>query len=122
MENEDYSSLGIDLSTSTKSIDVLVMADTGCQSCLAGMKIINELGLKEPELIPVTLKMHAANGNGIKILGAAILRISGINDKGKRAENRQMTYTTVCSDKLFLSREACIALGIIPDYWKHMDP
>ena len=52
MENEDYISLGIDLSTSTKSIDVLAMADTGFQGCLAGMRIIHKL----------TLKMYAANG------------------------------------------------------------
>ena len=78
-----YNSFGIDLSTSTKSINVIAMADTGCQNCLTGMKIIHKFGLKEPELIPVTFKMHAANGNGIRILGAAILRISGMNDKGK---------------------------------------
>ena len=56
------------------------MADTGCQSCLAGMKVITKLGLKQADLIHVTLKMHAANGNGINILGSAILRITATND------------------------------------------
>ena len=81
----------------------------------AGFTVINKLGLKQSDLIPVTLKMHAANGNGIKILGATILRISGTDDHGDNIETRQMTYITDCSDKLFLSREACVALGIISD-------
>ena len=32
------------------------MADTGCQSCLAGMKVIRLLGLGERDLLPVTLR------------------------------------------------------------------
>lgn len=61
------------------------------------------------------MKMHAANNGGITILGATILRISGLNNHGEPFETRQMTYGTDNSDKLLLSREACVALGIIPD-------
>ena len=53
------------------------MADTGCQSCLAGVKSLDHLGITLQDLIPVSLKMHAANNKGIGILGAAILRFSG---------------------------------------------
>lgn len=52
------------------------MADTGCQSCLAGVQVIHKLGLTKSDLIPLTMKMHAANNGGITILGATILRIS----------------------------------------------
>ena len=41
------------------------------------MKVIQHLGLCEDDLIPVTMQMHAANNNGIKILGAIILRFTG---------------------------------------------
>ena len=61
----------------------------------------------------VSMKMHDANGKGINILGAAILRLSGKSPNGEPRETRQITYITDNSDKLFLSREACIALGII---------
>ena len=91
------------------------MADTGCQSCLAGIKIAHRLGLNEGNLIPVTLKMHAANNRNIKILGATILRFSGTNSAGEMLKTRQVVYITDSSDKLFLSREACTALGIITD-------
>ena len=89
------------------------MADTGCQSCLVGMKAMHLLGLRKSDLIPVTLRMHAANNNGIKILGAVVLRFSGRSHSGEILETRQIVYVTSDTDKLFLSREACTALGMI---------
>ena len=58
--------------------------------------------------------MHAANKHGINILGAAILRFSGKTSNGIR-ESRQIFYVTDVDNKVFLSREACISLGIISD-------
>jgi len=113
---EDYEGLGYKSLFPFKPRTVLVpaMADTGCQSCLAGIKVLHKLGLTERNLIPVTLKMHAANNKGIKILGAAVLRLSGKGPDGSM-ETRQIVYVTDNSDKLFLSREACTALGMISE-------
>ena len=111
---EDYTALGFKPTTKrSKEIEVSAMADTGCQSCLASMKIIERLGLQKNDLIPVTMRMHAANNNGIKILGAVIMRFTGRSKTGKKLENQQVVYVTRDSDKLFLSRETCTALGII---------
>ena len=60
------------------------------------------------------MEMHTANDNGIKILGAVILRLTGNSTNGKNVQTRQITYVTDESDKLFISREACVKLGIIP--------
>jgi len=57
--------------------------------------------------------MHAVNNNGIKILGAVILRFSGRSPSGATLESQQIVYVTSDSDKLFLSWEACTALGMI---------
>ena len=57
--------------------------------------------------------MHTANNQQIHILGAIILRISGKNTLGNIVETRQLTYVTNESDKLFLSKGACIDLGMI---------
>lgn len=89
------------------------MADTSCQSCLAGLKVIHNLGLVESGLIPVTMRMNTATNSGIRILGAILLRLSSRDPRGQLLEMRQMTYITPSSDKLFLSREACVDLGII---------
>ena len=110
---EDHEYFGFTLTSTPKPIQVDTMADTGCQSCLAGIKVIQKLGLDRTDLIPVTMKMHAANNNSITILGAVILRISGRDQSGSMVETRQITYVTDASDKLFLSKEACTVLGMI---------
>ena len=89
------------------------MADTGCQSCLASMNVDRRLGLCEGDLIPVTICMHAANNNGIKIIGVVILRFSGQSTSRQSLQTCQIVYVTHDSDKLFLSQEACTALGLI---------
>ena len=71
---DDYRALGYKPVVSKPHTAKLTsMADTGCQSCLAEMKVIHLLGLFESNLLPVTLRMHAANNNGIKILCAIVL-------------------------------------------------
>ena len=75
------------------------MADTGCQSCLVGIKAVSHLGLRAEDLIPVSMKMHAANNNSIKILGAVILQFSGKSASGNHMESRQITYVTDASDQ-----------------------
>lgn len=116
-DNRDYRDFGIKLTAQTKPLTIQGMADTGCQSCLIGMKLIKHLGLRMNDLIPVTMKMRAANGNGINILGAAILRLSGASNSkpGHLLETRQVVYVTDNSDRLFLSREACEQLCIIAE-------
>lgn len=112
---EDYADLGYEypFTGAQKSVPIVCMADTGCQSCLTGIKIIHRLGIDRNDLIPVSMKMHAANNNGINILGAFIMRLSGTDPNGKIHFSRQITYVTDNSDKMFISRECCIALGII---------
>ena len=112
---EDYSQFGLEPPQSTKTIQAPAMADTGCQSCLAGLIIIQRLGLGEEDLIPVTTQMHAANNNKIRILGAVLIEFSGTDANGERFYTRQITYVTDSSDKLFLSREGCTKLGMIPE-------
>ena len=57
----DYSALGLDTPKSPKTIQYRAIADTGCQSCLAGVKLLHKLGLQIHHLIPVTMKMTATN-------------------------------------------------------------
>ena len=113
--SEDYTSLGFDSAPNAKSAIIPAIADTGCQSCLAGVKVINRLGLYEADLIPVTMHMHTICHNGIRILGAVLLRLACRTKTDQMVETRQMTYVTDGCDKLFLSREACQALGLIKD-------
>ena len=110
---EDYKDLGFELKIRTRPLSLSAMADTGCQSCLIGIGAVSRLGLARENLIPVSMKMHAANNKDIRILGAAILRFSGRDKDQNRLETRQVVYVTDSSDKMFLSREACVALGML---------
>ena len=111
---DDYKALGFQpTSQQPRSVRLSAMADTGCQSCLASTTVLRRLGLNQKDLIPVTTRMHAANNSGIKILGAIVLRFSGTSQSGQTRETRQIVYITNDSNKLFLSRETCTALGII---------
>ena len=61
------------------------------------------------------MNMRTASNAGIRILGTVLLRISCTSSTGQFATTKQMTYVTDSLDKWFLSREACVALGIIPE-------
>ena len=121
IRREDYNHFRFPLRVPQGRSFVSAMADTGCQSCLVGLKIVKKLGLSTRDLIPVNIKMHAANNHDIRILGAAILRLSGENNKGEEQTTRQMVYVTDNTDKLFLSREACVDLGIVPNTFPAMN-
>ena len=80
------------------------MADTCCQSCLAGIKILHKIGLKQSDLIPVNMKRHAANNKDIVILGAIIVRLSGKDGENRELETIQIVYIIDSSDKFFLCK------------------
>ena len=112
----DVQNLGftpINMSVSNQ-VTYSALADTGCQSCLGGLHLLEKLGLTQSSLIPVTMYMTAANNKGIKIIGALPLRISGKSPSGETLQTRQIVYFTDSTQRFFLSKTACIDLGIIP--------
>ena len=110
---EDYKDFGVKLTIKGTQKRIQAVADTGCQSCLAGYNFARQLGFNKSLLIPVNLKMSAANKSNINVLGAVIVRFSGQNKRGKTVESRQLVYITDSTDKVYLSREACVDLGLI---------
>ena len=68
--SDDYEPLCVKVSTPTMTCPASVMAETGCQSSVAGLKLTRRLGLRLSDLILVTIRMHIATTGGIKILGA----------------------------------------------------
>ena len=80
--HKDYKALGFSLHTPSKSTSQTAMADTGCQSCLAGIIVLYRLGLTQADLIPVTMQMHAADNKSINFLGATLLRVPSTDATG----------------------------------------
>ena len=96
-----------------KKQSIIAIADTGCQSSLAGTNLLRTLGHFTSDLTPVTTKMRSANGQNIKLLGAIPIHLSGSDIHGRKFSTRQMVYITDTSGPFFLSRAACTDLGII---------
>jgi hypothetical protein len=59
--------------------------------------------------------MEASNAAPIMIDGAILLRLSGKNDKDEEVQAAVMVYVSPDSKKFYLSREAMVQLGIIPN-------
>ena len=82
------------------------IADTGCQSCLAGEELLQKLNIQKSQLIPVSMKMSAANNKSISIIGALPLRLTGTSPSGTSLTTREMVYFTETTNRLFLSKHA----------------
>lgn len=83
LHTEDYKRFDIFPGTNTHTIKARAMADTCCQSYLIGLNLVKQLGINKEKLIPVNMRMHAANNNGITILGAVFLRLTGTDSIGR---------------------------------------
>ena len=106
--NDDYLSLGVQPLSNYKSTSIQVIPDTGCQSCLAGLQLISRLEIPKSKLIPVQLRMSAANRTHISVLGAIIVRFSGYKSDGEKVTTRQVVYITDANEKNFSqSRGLC---------------
>ena len=89
----DYSVHGHTLRTEGSSPSTTALADTGCQSCLAGTKLLKGLYLEKR--IPSTLTMKSASGNQIPIWGAILARIT--------IAGKETRYVSPVANKLYLS-------------------
>lgn len=114
---DNYAALGFKAVTfKPMKTQLSAATDTGCQSCLASMKVIPCLSLCEDDLIPVTMHMHATNNHGISILGAVILQFSSCSKSGQPLESWQIIYVTNDADKLFLSWKSSAQGMISPSF------
>ena len=92
------------------------MADTGCQSYLAGLECVQNLGLRKENLIDTSYNENACcKQQGDPYTWCCHIHISGTNKLGETVETHQITYITENSDKLFLSKQACIDLGMLTE-------
>ena len=90
---EDYDHFGFPLKVPQALSFISAMADTGRQSCLAGLKVVTKPGVSIRELIPVNIKMQTANNDNICTLGTTVLSLPGKNNEGE--EQSQAIFAVV---------------------------
>ena len=80
---------------------------------LISFKILRRMGIYRKHLIPASLRMNTATCGIVNIIGCIIMRFTGTDAHGKEYETRQIVYVTDAANKIFLSFEACVALGLV---------
>ena len=111
-EKTDYDYIGAKFPRIAPSY-VTVVSDTGAQSCLWGLKDFYRYGFIKSDLLPVKHSMVAANSERINIVGAILVRLSGLDDHGRSHTAPIMVYISSSTKRFYLSREALIQLGVI---------
>ena len=112
----DYDHLNLPCPKMTPST-VSAITDTGAQSSLMGLKVFLACGFSQASMLPVKRKMYAANNEGINILGATFVRLSGTDSHGSSLETAEMVYVSDSTDLFYLNRHAMEQLHIIgPDF------
>ena len=115
---QGYEELQVQLPRVTKtSVRKAGMADSGAQMTVAGLNLVHSLGVTKRELIPLSSKVNAANNQGLGLLGGLLITISGTDMHGKLVETQQLCYISSMVHSIYLSREACLSLGIIGEYF-----
>ena len=75
-----------------KKISSTALVDTGAQMVVMGIEDVHKMGLRKSNLIPVKLKIKAANSGGMRLLGGVLVRIEGKSPSGANRTTRQIAY------------------------------
>ena len=90
--------------------------DTGAQLTVMNIKELTGLGIKQNSIFQVETGVNTVTSSAVDIVGGVFLRISAYDEMRKqRRETRQLCYVSKSIQGIYLSEEACRALGTIPE-------
>ncbi|MEL6804226.1 MAG: hypothetical protein AAFO91_10635 [Bacteroidota bacterium] len=121
VSRSSYNHLRLNAPPNERSILTTAIADTGCQSSLAGINILSELNLKPHHLFKCRMRMRSVNGQAVTIAGAIFLTVKSTNQDGVTLKTKQMVYISAQVEHLYLSKEGCAKLGLIPKNFPVVD-
>ena len=84
------------------------ICDTGAMMCVMGRSMLDALKMNKSELVKVTERLMAANGDQIALDGAVSLDLSHGDKK-----TMQMAYVSAQVKQMLLSQTACKGLGLV---------
>ena len=113
--HEDHKLLGhpIQDTSRLKSIDIAMVADTGCQSSIMPLQTVLGLGITRQDLLPVKLVMRGAIQEDLNVIGAVIVSVETQGSGPQKKSTKLMCYVSDVMSKAFLCREALESLGIV---------
>lgn len=100
-----------------KSINVSLVADTGCQSTIIPLKTAHALGFREQDLLPVRLTMRGAIKEDLGVMGGIIVNVTTKDTSNSTRSAPLFCYVSDTMQNAFLCREALVTLGVVsPDF------
>lgn len=93
----------------TKPVEISALVDTGTQMCVADCKLAKQMGLSKHNMLTPALTISFADNADLELIGAAFMLIK--SDKGPAT--RQLVYFATGVGQFYLSKQACVDLGII---------
>ena len=114
-----YAAIGLTLpikrNTSTRHIRRSSIFDTGAQMNVVPARILAMMGISLDLIFPVRSHIGGPSSEPITIIGGVILTITGTNPLTHTSHSTdQLFYVSSTVQHIYLSLEACIALGAVP--------
>ena len=100
--------LGLPQMHDKSTIAVNALADTGAQMCVADWNVALRMGINKHELLQPVLKISLADNSNLQLIGANFLTIHANGES-----THQLVYFATGVGQLYLSKAACVDLGII---------
>ena len=89
--------------------------DTGAQLTVMNVAEIKALGIKPESIFPLATSVNTVTKGSINIIGGVFLVISAYDEQGGLTrKTRQLCYVSTTVKGIYLSKEACVALGCVP--------
>ena len=110
VSGDSYDQLEIPEPVSHQPTNVQAIADTGATVLVGGMNLVNQLGVKKHELIPVSYNVGGVNQGKLELLGGLLVNVS-LGDR----DHQELCYIAKGVEDLLLSGATMKALGIIPE-------
>ena len=114
-----YTSLKIPVPKSslrtTKARNVCSCADTGAQLTTIPVSLLSSLGVQASDVFPIATNLNTVTGAPVDLIGGLLVEFCGVNPvTGVKCTSRQLAYVSSTIPYPFLSREACVDLGLVP--------
>ena len=89
--------------------------DTGAQLTVINIEELHALGIKQNSIFPVSTSVRSVTAATVDLVGGVFLTFSSSDPKtGETRSTRQLSYVSKTVPGIYLSTEACKALGCVP--------
>ena len=98
----------------TRSKQQRSCADSGAQLTTVPITLLTYLGVSPSDLLPIATNLNTVTGAPVDLVGGIFLEFSGVNHTtGVACRTKQLAYVSSTIPYTFLSREACVDMGLI---------